>query len=339
MTVLALLGVPGWGPHETLLLALLPVLLLLSGFFSGSETALFALTHAQRERMAQHRPKISAALNALMVDRRMLLITILMGNMLVNVLYLVTSSVLLLEVETGAVGTAALALGFLLCLIAGGEVGPKMAANSHLAGFATLIALPLFAVHRAVAPVRVVLARFVIAPLHRLAAPGHAPEELHEEDLDRLLEVSRLSGVIDARERGLLADVLALSRRRVQDVMTPRVRMGFLRTGDGHDAIRALARESRLTRLPVCEGDLDHVTGFLSVASWLRAGDDAAPSSNMLPALFVPEIATLDDLLTHFRSTRTSLAIAVDEYGGTAGIVALQDVVASLVGAIEEPAP
>ena len=148
------------------------------------------------------------------------------------------------------------------------------------------------------------------------------------------ISVPRDPGVIDADEQETLQEVLELSRLRVRDVMTPRVRTVGVDRGDSRDAIIAVAEASRLTKLPVYEDDLDTIVGLLHVKRFLL-DDDNAPLDDMItPAGFVPEMATLDQLLDHFRRTRTDLAIVVDEYGGTAGVVALKDVVEEIVGEI-----
>ena len=327
------------------MLALLPGLLLLSGFFSGSETALFALTETERMTLRRDESLAGRAVEALLADPRMLLITVLLGNMTVNVLYFVTSSVLLMRADAGLIGLIAMAAVSLLLLILLGEVLPKLWANSRRVAFAAVTAPPLLALHRLIGPIRLVLDRVIVAPLSRLTAPAEAPPPLSREELAALVDASGRSGVIDEEERRILREVLTLSQRKVRDVMTPRVRIVAVpATATAADILGVVAK-TKLTHLPVYDGDLDHIIGILQVKRYLLdersrelpAGDVAEP------ARFVPEIAALDQLLTHFRDTRTRVAIVVDEYGGTEGIVALEDVVEEVVGDIttddERPVP
>ncbi|MHC4274280.1 MAG: hemolysin family protein, partial [Planctomycetota bacterium] len=154
--------------------------------------------------------------------------------------------------------------------------------------------------------------------------------------LAALLDVSTREGVIDLEEQQVLQDVIALSQRKVRDVMTPRVRIEAVPVTASRDEVTARARKTRLTIFPAYRDDLDHIVGLLHVKRYLldpREGE-AVLTDHVTLARFVPEVATLDQLLDHFRESRTHLAIVVDEFGGTAGIVAIEDVVEELVGDI-----
>jgi CBS domain containing-hemolysin-like protein len=310
----------GWTTVDIPMLALLPVMLLASGFFSGSETALFGLTENQRILIRRQQSLSGRAIEALLADQRMLLITVLLGNMTINVLYFVTSSVLLMRAETGLVGRLLLAAGSLLLIILLGEVLPKLAANARQPAFAALTSPPLLALHKLISPMRITLDRLVVAPLSRLTSPAEAPPRLDESELAALLDISTREGVIDYEEQQILQDVISLSQRKVRDVMTPRVR------------IEAVPESA--SRLDI--ETLDHIAGLLHVRRYLldSRGSEAPLAEYVTPARFVPEVATLDQLLDHFRGTRTHLAVVVDEFGGTAGIVAIEDVVEELVGDI-----
>ncbi|MHC4127423.1 MAG: hemolysin family protein [Planctomycetota bacterium] len=325
-----------WTVVDIPMLAVLPVLLLVSGFFSGSETALFGLTENQRMLIRRQQTLSARAIEALLSDQRMLLITVLLGNMTINVLYFVISSVLLMRAEAGLAVGLLLAAAFLLLIILLGEVVPKLVANAGRPAFAAVIAPPLLALHKLIGPLRIGLNRLVVAPLSRLTSPAEAPPRLDEGELAALLDVSTREGVIDLEEQQVLQDVIALSQRKVRDVMTPRVRIEAVPVTASRDEVTARARKTRLTIFPAYRDDLDHIVGLLHVKRYLldpREGE-AVLTDHVTLARFVPEVATLDQLLDHFRESRTHLAIVVDEFGGTAGIVAIEDVVEELVGDI-----
>jgi CBS domain containing-hemolysin-like protein len=326
----------GWTTVAIPMLALLPVLLFASGFFSGSETALFGLTENQRIIIRRQQSLSGRAIEALLADQRMLLITVLLGNMTINVLYFVTSSVLLMRAETGLVGRLLLAAASLLLIILLGEVLPKLAANARQPAFAALTSPPLLALHKLIGPMRITLDRLVVAPLSRLTSPAEAPPRLDESELAALLDISTREGVIDYEEQQILQDVIALSQRKVRDVMTPRVRIEAVPETASRLDVETLTRDTRLTVVPAYRDDLDHIAGLLHVRRYLldSRGSDAPLTEHVTPARFVPEVATLDQLLDHFRGTRTHLAVVVDEFGGTAGIVTIEDVVEELVGDI-----
>ncbi len=329
----------GWSVLDIPMLAALPALLGLSGFFSGSETALFALTESERITLRRGGGLAGRAVEALLTDQRMLLITVLMGNMTVNTLYFVVTSVLLMKSDLDMLGEVLLAVGFLLLVILLGEVTPKLIANTHRTGFASFAAPPMLALHSAITPLRVVIDRLVVGPLSRLTSPSGRPPRLDEKELSALLEVSGSGGVIDAEEQRILQEVIRLGQMKVRDVMTPRVRIAAVRIDASYEQVRDLAERTRLTKFPVYKEDLDHIVGLLPVRSFLLAGQSAAAGGGALQrgltrVHYVPETARLDQLLDRFRETHTQLAIVVDEYGGTAGLVAAEDVVEELVGDI-----
>ena len=334
-----------WQVADLPMLLSLPLLLVISGFFSGSETALFALTHAERISLRQAGTLGGRAAERLLRHERMLLVTLLLGNTTVNVLYFVISSVLLMRCEGGPVVRTGLAGAFLLLIILCGEIAPKVIASVARMRFASLTGPVLFPIHEVIAPVRIVLADWIIAPLSRLMAPHTPPERLSDAELHDLLEISRREGAIASEEQRIVGDVLRMRQRRVRDVMTPRVRMVALpEEASREDVVRAV-EQSRLSQIPVIRGDVDHVVGMLHVKRYLALSGPVPITAGrvMTPAEHVPDLATLDQLLDHLRRTRTQSAIVVDEYGGTEGIVAMEDVVEELVGDIvgpdEEPTP
>ena len=318
------------------MLVALPALLEGSAFFSGSETALFALSVNERMTLRRSGTLAGRAVEALLAEPRMLLVTILVCNMTVNTLYFVITSVLLMKTQAGVAAEVALGMIFLIVIVLLGEVTPKLVANADRGRSAALIAPALLTVHRLIGPLRVALDRLVVAPLSRLTSPGGAPGSLDEQELTALLDISGRHGVIDQEEQRILQDVISLSQLKVRDVMTPRVRLAALPVGATPARVRALAQQTRLTKFPVYERDIDHIVGVLPVKRYLLEadGDPSLLKRVLQPAHYVPEMARLDQLLEHFRRSGTALAIAVDEYGGTAGVVAAEDVVEELVGDI-----
>jgi putative hemolysin len=244
---------------------------------------------------------------------------------------------------SGAAMEAIWAGAFLMLIILFGEIGPKVVANSNRARFALLTAPLLVPLHEVIAPVRVVLADGVIAPLRRLVAPHRAPAELDDQELQALLGISRDEGVIASEEERILGEVLRMGKLRVPDVMTPRIRMVALPDDADRTEVLRVVRESKLSQIPVYEGRLDHVVGMLHVKRYLTLGTETGVTDPrvLTAAGFVPALASLDQLLDHFRRRGQQSAIVVDEFGGTEGIVSVEDVVEELVGDIvaadEEP--
>ena len=188
-------------------------------------------------------------------------------------------------------------------------------------------------------PLSIALARGIVHPLSRLTATTRTSEDSKDSELRSLLAISEESGVIDDEEQRILGEVLALRRRIVRDVMTPRTRLVAVHQDAARGDVEGTIRRTRLTRLPVYRNDLDDIVGMLDVKRYLI--DDSALSvtdaSVLLPVEVVPEIATLDQLLAHFRRRRAQTAIVVDEFGGTEGVVSIEDMVERIVGDIAAP--
>ncbi|MEM6458693.1 MAG: hemolysin family protein [Planctomycetota bacterium] len=323
-----------------LMLLLLAGLLVASGFFSGSETALFSLSRHQRARLARSPGVAARATLTLLSETRGLLITLLMGNMTINVLYFVVSSTLLIRLgESGALPgpvVAVLTVAPLLAIILLGEVLPKQVAARLPEAFARVIALPMLGVHRLIAPLRIGAAVAVITPLSRLLAPPTPPPDLSPEELETMLQLSRHHGVIDHSEQRVLEQVLELSRLQVRQLMVPRVDVVAFDLDDAPEALMALIRETRLRHLPAFRGDLDNVVGAIHTKQALLARPQTAEDVEKLvrQVRFVPELQRADRALIDLRKSGTTFSVAVDEYGGTAGFVTLEDLVEHLVGDI-----
>lgn len=301
-----------------------------SAFFSSAETALFGMNAAQRAQL--ERSGHTAALS-LLRQPRMLLITLLMGNMVINTLYFVISSVILMRQPWGGWGAALLPLGMLLVLVLFGEIAPKMTAASRPVMLSRWIAPPLLAAHLAIGPVRRILDRVVIRPLASLTA-SQPPDPLSIDELGALLELSGADGLVDSHEQTLLADVLALGNTTVRDVMTPRTRMATLAADATADDVNSLLQSHRLMRIPVHGRNRDDIVGILHAKDWARAPGDLTDLARSV--LHIPEDARVDLALQTMRQQRRQTAIVVDEYGGTAGVVDLQDLIEPIVGEIAE---
>lgn len=327
-------------PINLILLLALPALLVGSALFSGSETALFSLSAHQRSLLEQSKRPGAYAAARLLDETRSLLVTLLIGNMVINVLYFTLSTLLMdrwLASETiNASGAALIALLTFFGIILFGEVLPKQIAAQRAFSWSGLVGVPLLAIHRGIAPVRIAAERIVITPLARLIAPPTRPPELSADELEIMLGMSRERGIIDRDEQNLLRHVLELSQIKVRDVMVPRVDIRGHDLDDSPEDLIQLATQTRLRHLPVYEGSLDQVRGIaLTRALLLNTPQNKQQVlAGLRPVYFVPEVAPADQLLADLRERGITFAIVVDEYGGTAGLVTLEDVVEHFIGEI-----
>ena len=323
-----------------LLALLLPILLVASAFFSGSETALFSLSRHHRAQLARSGSIVGQTLTTLLAETRSLLITLLLGNMTINVLFFVTSSVLLIHLgRTGLLPAAAVALlsvAPLLAIILLGEVLPKLVAARLPLQWARAIALPMMLFHRIIAPIRIAASLVVITPLARLIAPKQKPPALSAEELEDLLTLSQRHGVIDPDEEQLLQQVLDLNELKVRDLMIPRVDVHAFNLDDDPAQLIDLIKRTRLRHIPVYRDSLDNILGLVYARQILLRRPTTADQlqNHIRQVRFVPEQQRADALLRELRRTGTAFAVVVDEYGGTAGIITIEDVVEHLVGDI-----
>ncbi|WP_428390033.1 hemolysin family protein [Mucisphaera sp.] len=322
------------------MLASLPVLIAASAFFSGSETSLFSLTKHQRLMIERRGGASAVAVATLLAETRGLLITLLLGNMTVNVLFFAISAAAAIRVGEKAWSTGwlltALAILPLIVIVLLGEVAPKLVAARARMTWARYASVPLLAVHRLITPIRVVAQHGVITPLARLVAPAGGVDALSADELESLLRLSEHHGVLDSEEERLLQQVLELGQLRVEDLMIPRVDVKSFDLASSAEELMDLIRETGLRHIPVTDGSLDQVVGLLYSRQVLVARPETAEDVRKLirQVRFVPAVAAVDRLLVELRKSGTTFAMVVDEYGGTAGLITLEDVAEHMVGDI-----
>lgn len=331
----------------------LAVLLALSAFFSGSETALFSLSRVQVQRLRESGGRTGHAVAGLLTFPRRLLITILVGNMVVNV----ASASLVARVAAGLLGNAGVGLAIgvtTLALLIFGEVTPKTFAVRNAELVSRAAALPLLGFSRLIWPVRCVLRAITNAILFALRqGKVQSAPMLTQREFRAALEVGAQEGVIDELEREIVERIIEFGALDAREMMVPRTDMVCVdETATVGDALE-VARTSHHSRLPVHTGDLDEVWAVLDVRdlpAWRHKNvlartirqvvdnsDPMAPPPKrplVRPAFLVPETRHVGDLLRDMRETGEHMAILVDEYGGTAGLVTLRQLVDDLVGGV-----
>ena len=331
-----LLEMPELTASDAALLLAMPPLLAVYAFFSFIETTYFALTPAERLALRRVSPRAAEIVEGLLAKPRILLVGTMLGALLVSTSYFVVSSVLVTRFEASLFLSVLLAVISLFGMVLSAEILPKLIGNADRVRSARFAARPTAVFCALIGPFASAIDRYVLAPIGRLSAGGQGGGIVDAAELAALLEQSAREGAIDLREREAIEGVMRLRRLRVRDVMTPRVDMWSVRASSDEQEIRRVATEARLTHLPVVGRDVDDMLGILQLKKYLLATQRPPKSECMEPARFVPELASLEQLLEHFRRTGTKLAIAVDEYGGTAGIVALEDCVEEIVGDIAD---
>ncbi len=316
-------------------LPLLAALLCASAFFSASETALFSLQRETVAAMRESRARRQSLVARLLDRQRDLLATLLFGNMVVNVLFYSATSLLAYHAaQSGRHAlAAAFALGGLFAVIIFGEVAPKAAALAFNRTVAQTVSVPLYAVFVVLGPITRAIGPLVRALSSVVLRVVNPSARITREELSMLVETSRSQGHIPPHEGEMIEEVMNLGQTRVRDIMVPRVDVVACSKDTPVDGLLGLFRETSRTKIPVYDGDIDNVVGIAYVKSAALGGHESL-SEVTRPAHFVPEAKTAEDLLFDFQKRRITIAVVVDEYGGTSGIVTLADVAGEIVGPI-----
>ncbi|MBL4847693.1 MAG: HlyC/CorC family transporter [Planctomycetes bacterium] len=325
-------------------LAGLPILFALSAFFSSSETALFSLRRHDRDWLRGDGGRAARAALELLARPRSLLVAVLFGNLLVNFLLMALSARVVLSFSQQ--GPAGVVAGFLVTTVAVvviGEVLPKAIAVTASRRVALLAAVPLLAFRNATAWLTRPLERLVSSSLDLVERRLPPPASLSDQDLRRFVELHGAEGSIESQASEFLAGAMELGSRRAHEIMTPRVDLVAvdLSSDTSRDDLIEIVKERQFGKVLVHEGGgVDQITGYLRTRDVLRSTD--GPLADLVrPLWFVPGTKSLESLLREMVERHQQIALVVDEYGGTHGLVTLEDLVEEITGDIarEDAAP
>ena len=332
---------------DNLWLSALAVLVLLcfSAFFSGSETALTAVSRARMHHRARQGDKRADIVRDLREEKETLLGALLLGNNLVNILAASLATTVLVALF-GEAGVALATLGMTLLVLIFAEVLPKTIAITHPDQMALTVAPAVRWIVRLLAP-PVIAVQWLVRGLVRLLGlteQSNANDEAHEEELRGAIELHHRSDNPDTHvERHMLRSVLELGEVEVADVMVHRSRMVAVDASLPAAEIVEHVLNSPYTRIPLWRDDPDNVVGVLHAKALLRAvrNSDTELSHVDLQEIaaepwFIPDSTTLWDQLQVFRKRREHFALVVDEYGALMGIVTLEDILEEIVGDITD---
>jgi CBS domain containing-hemolysin-like protein len=306
------------------------VLLVLSGFFSSAETALFSISKAKATHLAKEKGRTNTLIKKMKDDPHRLLSTILIGNNLVNVgASAIATAVTIGLVESHAVGIATGIMTFAILIF--GEIFPKSIATRNNILIARLVIFPLYWLSILFYPI-ILFLNFI----PKLTGKIHKKPIVTEEELMTFVEVVEEEGGIEEEEKELIENIFEFDDTNASEIMTPRADM-FVIDADEKLKLEEIV-ESGFTRIPVIEGDIDHVVGILNVKDLLKhqatSDDEINVRQIMRQPYFVPENKKLDNLLQQFKKRKQHMAIIVDEHGGVSGVITLEDALEEIVGEI-----
>ena len=308
------------------------VLLVLSAFFSSAETALFSLSKTKARHLAKKDRKSYKLIYKMKGNPHKLLSTILIGNNIVNVgASALATSITINIFPDHAVG---LATGIMtLLILVFGEVFPKSIATRNNILIASIVVFPIYWLTIVFYPI-VKFLDFI----PKLTGRIKKTPSLTEEELMTFIEVGEEEGEIKEEEKELIHNIFEFDDTNASEIMTPRADM-FVINADEKLRLEEIVK-SGFTRIPVIEGDIDHVIGIINVKDLILHQVTSNTKNDirkiMSEPYFVPENKKLDKLLQQFKKRKHHIAIVVDEHGGVSGLITLEDAIEEIVGEISD---
>lgn len=319
--------------HTVVLCIVSLCLLMVSALVSGAETSFFSLSHNDVRRIRERRSASSEGVFKLLGNVELLLATILVVNNLVNIcIVILTSNVIdatftFLRFEFLF---KSVLVTFLLLLF--GEILPKVFAQTVPVRFACFAACPLLMLRWIFYPLSYILVR----TSSRISEKAAHRSEL---SLDELADAVDMTQSSSPEEHEMLSGIVNFANTEVQEIMKPRVDITAIEITEGYEHVKRVIIESGFSRIPVYEDEVDNIRGTLYVKDllpYINHGDDFAWQRLIRKAYFVPEHKKINDLLAEFQSNKVHMAIVVDEYGSTLGLVSLEDIIEEIVGEISD---
>ena len=317
-----------WLPVQ---IGMLILLICASAFFSGAETTYFSLNPIRIHRIKRFRPQMARRIEQLMARPTQILSSVLIGNTLVNIVAAALGFAVA-EALVPHYGELLAAVGVTLLMLVFGEVAPKRYAIRHADRLAVLLVPLMDGLIFLLTPARMLLDA-ITPSFEKHFRPG--PKGLTGEEFRTVVGMSHEEGILTREERAMVDGIIRLEKLTASDIMTPRVDLIGIDLDRPIEEQIGLARQSRLQYLPAYRKTLDHIEGFLDVLRFLLSPARDIKAA-LIPHFYVPDTAPLDQLLTMFQSEKLRLAIVIDEYGGTAGLITRGDILEEIVQDVEK---
>jgi CBS domain containing-hemolysin-like protein len=310
-----------------------------SGFFSGCETALISISRLRLRHWVEIRVKGSKLAKELLERPQKLISMTLVGTNIMNVSATVLTSKFFSETTSLSVSSilySSLIVSLIISppLLLFGEMIPKALFRQNASRIFPTLSIPLRWGYYIFFPI-IMIVEFVSSIILKPLGFGRRDwNYFSRENVELLLRESEKEGILEPDERQIISGVFAFRETKVKEVMTPRTEIRALEKGADIREIAALIEETGFSRIPIFENDLDHIIGMVHVFDILKL--EAGTELSYRPLVYVPDTKLCDDLLYELREEKNHMAIVLDEFGGTAGLVTLEDLVEELVGDIRD---
>lgn len=319
-------------------LVLVVLLLCLSGFFSSAETALTTVSKMRIRTLAEAGDKKAITLMKVIEDPGKMLSMILVGNNIVNLSASSMMTTLTMELfGSKAVGAATGVLTLLILVF--GEITPKTMATLNAERLSLAYAGIVYWLMRLLTPVIFLVNKLSTAVMFLLRVdPNKKPDAITEDELRTIVEVSHEEGVIESEEKKMINNVFDFGDAVARDVMVPRIDMVMVDVNATYKELIELFRKERFTRIPVYENSTDNVIGIINVKDFLLYDNAQKFSLRDLlrQPLYTYEYKKTAELMVEMRKTSNNIIIVLDEYGATAGLITLEDMLEEIVGDIRD---
>lgn len=327
------------GPSDAIQLVVLVILLMLSAFFSSAETALTTVNRLRVRALVDEGDERAIVLAKVIDDPGKLLSAILIGNNIVNI----SASSIATVLATNLIGSAGagIATGVMtLLVLIFGEVTPKTMASLKAEKIALSYAKIIYAIMFVCTPLIFIL-DLLSGGLLRLIGvdPDKRDDSVTEEDLRTIVEAGHEDGVLETEEHKIINNVFDFGDHQAKDIMVPRIDMCFLKLDATYEEFIEIYKEEKFTRIPVYEETRDNVIGILNVKDLLLYNPNEQEfhvKDFLREAYYTYEFKNTSELMMEMRKNSISIAIVLDEYGATAGLVTLEDLLEEIVGDIRD---
>lgn len=325
-------------------LIILFVLLAASAFFSGSEVALFSLDKRRVKHQFKDHLLLQRYILSLINQPRRLLVTILIGNTIVNVAASIVAVTLAIELSPVIDVAAEVVIFFQIVALTGlilifGELIPKVIATKNPLLFASVITIPLYWISVLIYPAAEIITELIKVTTSRLNI-NKVRSVLTKDEISDMTDIGKKKGTLEEEEREIIKSIVSFRNIITSEIMTPRVDINAIPIDMTLNVIIDTINETGHSRFPLYIEDLDKISGILyakDILPYIKDGKiqtDIKLLSIARKAIFVPKTKRIDDLLNEFQVKKTHIAIVVDEYGGTAGLITLEDIIEEVVGEI-----
>lgn len=330
-------------PSDAIQVLVLLALIGLSAFFSSAETALVTVNRIRIRNLIEEGDRRAVTLSKLIEDQGKMLSAILIGNNIVNISASSLSTIMVTRWLAGT-GLAAFAAGIstgvlTLTVLVFGEITPKTCATIHSEKIALSYAPIVYGWMILATPLIYIMNSLSMGILFLMRVnPNDRSESYTEEEIRTIVEVSHEDGVIEPEERKMINNVFDFGDATARDVMVPKVDMSFLNVTASYNDMLELYKENKYTRYPVYEESTDNVIGMINVKDLLIYEDkDHFNARNIMrEVLYTHEHKKTSDIMLEMKQSSTNLAIVLDEYGVTSGMVTMEDLLEEIIGDIRD---